>query len=298
MVDRTAIMKHMEVRASDGSRIGVVDEVEGERIKLTKNDSPDGQHHYVPLSDVTRVDEHVHLSTTRQAVYGAAAALGAAGAAGAAGMTGATASETADPLPHVLNRQVEGAKPRGNFYLPWILGAIGLLLLLLLLTRCFNHKEAVTPVETNTTQTETTMSTNDVVAATPTADVSGLGSYLGGNEGLPRTFTFGKLNFDTAKSDIRADDQAEIGQIASTLKQYANAKVKIVGYADARGAATANAMLGEHRADAVKAALVKAGIDGSRIATGTGVESTPVDTNATGAGQFENRRTELVVTSR
>jgi hypothetical protein len=56
------IRQHMDVLGSDGNKLGVVDRVEGGKIKLTKNDSPDGQHHYIPTSWITRVDEHVHLS--------------------------------------------------------------------------------------------------------------------------------------------------------------------------------------------------------------------------------------------
>jgi hypothetical protein len=56
-----AITEHMHVIASCGTRVGVVDRVEGGSIKLTKNDSRDGQHHYIPTSWVERVDRHVHL---------------------------------------------------------------------------------------------------------------------------------------------------------------------------------------------------------------------------------------------
>jgi hypothetical protein len=52
----------MEVRGADGSHMGTVDGIEGDRIKLTRKDSPDGQHHYVGLDLVERVDTHVHLS--------------------------------------------------------------------------------------------------------------------------------------------------------------------------------------------------------------------------------------------
>ena len=52
----------MDVIGSCGNKLGVVDHVEGDRIKLTKNDSPDGQHHFVPLAWVSQVDNHVHLS--------------------------------------------------------------------------------------------------------------------------------------------------------------------------------------------------------------------------------------------
>jgi hypothetical protein len=57
-----AITDHMEVIASCGKKMGVVDHVEGGAIKLTKNDSPDGMHHFVPVSWVGRVDRHVHLT--------------------------------------------------------------------------------------------------------------------------------------------------------------------------------------------------------------------------------------------
>ncbi len=62
MVEASSIQKHMEVRGPDGSHVGTVDGVEGDRIKLTRNDSPDGEHHYVGLDSVERVDEHVHLA--------------------------------------------------------------------------------------------------------------------------------------------------------------------------------------------------------------------------------------------
>lgn len=61
MTDASNIRPHMEVRASDGSHLGTVDGVEAGRIKLTRKDSPDGEHHYVAVSDVARVDGHVHL---------------------------------------------------------------------------------------------------------------------------------------------------------------------------------------------------------------------------------------------
>jgi hypothetical protein len=56
------IKEHMDVIGSCGNKLGSVDHVEGSSIKLTKKDSPDGQHHYVPLDWVARVDKHVHLS--------------------------------------------------------------------------------------------------------------------------------------------------------------------------------------------------------------------------------------------
>ena len=55
------IKEHMDVIASCGKKVGVVDRVGGGAIKLTKKDSPDGQHHFLPVGWVERVDSHVHL---------------------------------------------------------------------------------------------------------------------------------------------------------------------------------------------------------------------------------------------
>lgn len=61
--DTSRIAEHMPVMASDGTQIGIVDHLDGpDRIKLAKNASPDGQHHYIPLTWVDHVDQHVHLN--------------------------------------------------------------------------------------------------------------------------------------------------------------------------------------------------------------------------------------------
>jgi hypothetical protein len=44
------IREHMEVVGSDHRHVGTVDQLEGDSIKLSKSDSPDGQHHYLDLS--------------------------------------------------------------------------------------------------------------------------------------------------------------------------------------------------------------------------------------------------------
>ena len=53
----TNIREHMKVIGSDRQPVGTVDHVEGERIKLAKNDpQAGGQHHYIPADWVERVD--------------------------------------------------------------------------------------------------------------------------------------------------------------------------------------------------------------------------------------------------
>ncbi len=68
----TSIKEHMQVLGSDGILVGVVDHLEGrDRIKLTRNDSADGQHHFIDAGLVDHVDDSVHLSKTADEVMGA-----------------------------------------------------------------------------------------------------------------------------------------------------------------------------------------------------------------------------------
>jgi outer membrane protein OmpA-like peptidoglycan-associated protein len=195
-------------------------------------------------------------------------------------------------------------KKKGINWLPWILLGLGLLALLFALSRCGRDDKAVVAPVAGDNAT-VAQAPAEVVATTPTAGsstalvgTSGLGTYLAGAEATPRTFTFEKLNFDTAKSDIRAADAAEVNEVAATLAKYPTAKIRIAGYADARGTEPANMQLGKARAESVKSALVAKGVDAGRIETVSGGENDPVDSNATAGGRFENRRTELVVTAR
>lgn len=63
MVNASQIQPHTPVVCSKDGQFGVVDHVEGtDHIKLAKDDK--GQHHYIPLSWVTKVDDKVHVDRT------------------------------------------------------------------------------------------------------------------------------------------------------------------------------------------------------------------------------------------
>ena len=292
MADISNIRPHMEVYDAAGVLLGTVDHVDGDSIKMARKDSADGQHHYVPLSAVARVDSHVHLNAGADTIVGTA---------------GYGRTETAAAAP-VAKR---------NAWLPWLLLGLALLIALLLFRSC-SHKEPTvdTRITTSTTTpgVETaggstavsTTSVSDPVplpasvveklqAGTITYDVQ---HYLASNETAPRNFTFDKLNFDTGSAAIRPEDQATIDTLAQVFAAYPKAHAKIVGYADARGDASANANLGQQRAEAVTAALAAKGVARDRLETGSGGEANPADTNATSSGRAENRRTELVITTK
>jgi hypothetical protein len=57
------IRDHMEVFGADGVHVGVVDHLEGDRIKLTRNDPmAEGSHHFIPVDWIDHVDSKVHLT--------------------------------------------------------------------------------------------------------------------------------------------------------------------------------------------------------------------------------------------
>ena len=56
------IREHMKVIGKDGVHVGTVDRVEGDRIKLTRKDSPpghEGHHHYIDRKFVGAVEGDV-----------------------------------------------------------------------------------------------------------------------------------------------------------------------------------------------------------------------------------------------
>jgi OOP family OmpA-OmpF porin len=97
---------------------------------------------------------------------------------------------------------------------------------------------------------------------------------------------------------LRPEGVEAINQLAGQAKSAVRVnRVYVAGYTDSTGPEAYNQGLSERRADAVKAQLMKAGIDENLIqARGFG-ESDPVASNATKAGRQENRRVQVEVTA-
>jgi peptidoglycan-associated lipoprotein len=73
--------------------------------------------------------------------------------------------------------------------------------------------------------------------------------------------------FEYDKYDIRTEDQSVVQGDARFLQQHANIHITIEGHCDERGSTEYNLALGANRADAVKNALIQAGVAGDRIKT-------------------------------
>jgi hypothetical protein len=57
MVDLTQIQPNAEVIGADGVHVGVVDHVDGDRLKLTKMDSVDGRHHFIDRGLIAEIED-------------------------------------------------------------------------------------------------------------------------------------------------------------------------------------------------------------------------------------------------
>jgi hypothetical protein len=63
MTNASTIREHMKVVGSCGNELGTVDHLDGNSIKLTRNDpKANGQHHWIPIDWVESVGQEVRLN--------------------------------------------------------------------------------------------------------------------------------------------------------------------------------------------------------------------------------------------
>ena len=70
MADLSQVREHMEIVGADGVKVGTVDKVDGDRIKMTKADSGShsGHHHYISRGLIATVEgNRVRLSANADA---------------------------------------------------------------------------------------------------------------------------------------------------------------------------------------------------------------------------------------
>jgi hypothetical protein len=117
---------------------------------------------------------------------------------------------------------------------------------------------------------------------------------LKGNDG-PSWVAFRDFRFDYDKSDVRADEMQKVSEIVEHLKQNPSYTVGIDGHTDPRGTPEYNQKLSERRTNAVRTALINAGVSSTKILTGSFGEARPKCGEATEACWQRDRRVEVLI---
>jgi OmpA-OmpF porin, OOP family len=131
------------------------------------------------------------------------------------------------------------------------------------------------------------------------------------NRGCPRPYAFvtvtkrsieikRQIRFATGSAKLVGTESERIlDEVASALSDNQQIKrLRIEGHTDSVGEDSANLRLSQNRAITVMSALVKRGVDPSRMeAVGFG-ETRPISSNSTTSGRAENRRTEFTIVDR
>ncbi|MEO1938566.1 MAG: OmpA family protein, partial [Sulfurimonas sp.] len=104
------------------------------------------------------------------------------------------------------------------------------------------------------------------------------------------------VNFKYYSAKIDKKSWANIERFANFVKKNKRYKIHVVGHTSSKGDADLNKRLSLKRAKAVKKALIKLGIDPSRITTEGRGEEEPIADNSTPEGKYMNRRVEVELT--
>ncbi|MBL8026948.1 MAG: OmpA family protein [Fibrobacteres bacterium] len=111
---------------------------------------------------------------------------------------------------------------------------------------------------------------------------------------IKKNLTLEGINFRTGSAELLDESYMVIDKVFNSLEAFPKVKVEIRGHTDNVGAAAANMMLSQERAQAVKDYLVNRGVDAKRIKVKGIGEGEPVASNRTAAGREKNRRIEFI----
>jgi outer membrane protein OmpA-like peptidoglycan-associated protein len=101
------------------------------------------------------------------------------------------------------------------------------------------------------------------------------------------------IYFTTGKSTLLSRSFKGLDEVAKVMAENPGTNLVVEGHTDNTGDDAFNMKLSESRAAAVKAYLVKKGVDESRLTSAGYGETQPVADNKTAAGRQKNRRVEM-----
>ena len=105
------------------------------------------------------------------------------------------------------------------------------------------------------------------------------------------------VTFDFARYELKPQFYPALNTVAGTLREYHQTIVEVSGHTDSVGSDAANQTLSERRATSVQVALIKMGVNPSRIVTAGYGKAYPVADNASVSGRAMNRRVEVTISN-
>jgi outer membrane protein OmpA-like peptidoglycan-associated protein len=117
-----------------------------------------------------------------------------------------------------------------------------------------------------------------------------------GAEGMQMTLD--DIAFAPGQANLRPAAKSSLGKLVAFVNRDPSKPIRIEGHTDSSGNTHANQVLSQRRADAVRDALIAAGVAANRItAVGLG-ENQPVADNTTEEGRARNRRVDVILEDR
>ena len=103
------------------------------------------------------------------------------------------------------------------------------------------------------------------------------------------------ITFDFNKTTLKPQFYGALNGVASTLAEYNQTMIEVVGHTDSIGTDAVNNRISRERAEAVAAYLSAQGVQRERIETLGAGKAYPIADNNTEAGRAQNRRVEIRV---
>jgi outer membrane protein OmpA-like peptidoglycan-associated protein len=120
------------------------------------------------------------------------------------------------------------------------------------------------------------------------ADVTRVG------EGLVVTFDSGLL-YDFDSDVLRAESKKNLDNLASSLNNFGDSKLMLIGHTDSQGSDSYNLDLSKRRAASVARYLESRGVSSTRVEIAGRGETEPIAANDSETGRQENRRVEVAI---
>jgi outer membrane protein OmpA-like peptidoglycan-associated protein len=102
--------------------------------------------------------------------------------------------------------------------------------------------------------------------------------------------------FATGDATLTGGLRNDLNALASSINNFPNTTVNVIGHADNTGGAAFNQDLSARRAQSVSSALISSGVSPSRIRSIGRGEDAPIASNLTAEGRAQNRRVEITIT--